>query len=242
MALSQELVYLNNSYVKELSSRVLLASGNRVYPEKVIFYPGGGGQPADTGEAIFKGASLQASGGKDENGVYLELSGQPAEGEVLQRINWSRRYMIMRLHSALHLIDAVIRARYGSQGMITGGQIFEDHIRADLDFPGLNRDVLKGIEEATNQEVRAARRINVKYLPREEALKVEGIARTRPGMELLKRLDVVRVIEIEGLDQQMDGGTHVANTSEIGQVMITKLENKGAHNKRIEVVLGGPLT
>lgn len=242
MALSQELVYLNDSYVKELRARAILAKGNRVYPDRVIFYPGGGGQPSDTGEAIIGGASFNASGGRDDYGVYLELSGQPSGEDVVQRINWERRYTIMRLHSALHLIDAVIRARYGSQGMITGGQIFEDHLRADLDFPGLNRDVLKGIEEATNQEVRMARRIIVKYLPRDEAIKLEGIARTRPGMELLKRLDVVRIIEIEGLDQQMDGGTHVANTSEIGQVTITKLENKGAHNKRIEVVLGGSLT
>jgi misacylated tRNA(Ala) deacylase len=134
----------------------------------------------------------------------------------------------------------VLRNYYG-KAFLTGGQIYEDKARIDVDFPELKREMLPELETRVNHEISEGREVVVKFLSRDEAMKIPEIARTKPGQELLMKLDVVRVVEIVGLDAQMDGGTHVRNTREIGAIRMVKFENKGAHNKRIEFVLASGL-
>ena len=233
-----ELLYLNDSYIREFSANIIKADANQVILDRTAFYPGGGGQPFDTGEMAFntgKRAKVIEMRKIGDEIVHV-LDSEPDGTSVTARIDWERRYRLMKLHTAIHLLDGIIRRDFG-HGHITGGQIYEDKARVDLDFPELNRDLAKGIEEIANREISNGRPVEVKYITRDEALRIPDIARTKPGRELLEKLDIVRVVEIVGLDMQMDGGTHVRNINEIGKISIVKFENKGSHNKRLEITV-----
>ncbi len=233
-----ELIYLNDSYIKEFSANIVKSDGKLVILDKTAFYPGGGGQPFDTGEMTFdtgkraKVIEMRKIGGE----IIHVLDSEPDGTSVTAKIDWERRYRLMKLHTSIHLIDGIIRRDFG-HGYITGGQIYEDKARVDLDFPELTKDLAKRIEDATNKEISNGRDVEVKYISRDEALKIPNIARTKPGRELLERLDNVRIVDIVGLDMQMDGGTHVRNINEIGKISIIKFENKGSHSKRLEITV-----
>jgi misacylated tRNA(Ala) deacylase len=141
----------------------------------------------------------------------------------------------MRHHTALHVIDAVVY--HGYKGNITGGQIYTNRARLDFDVPDLNKEKVIEIICRAQVLVDKGLPVSAKMLSQEEALKIPDLARTKPGEELLRSLQTVRVVEISGLDFQMDGGTHVANTKEIGKIELSSYENKGATRKRIEIVL-----
>ncbi len=238
-----ELLYLTDSYLKEFEATVVEDLGESVVLDRTAFYPGGGGQPNDTGYLEVDGERLEVlSVEKAENKVLHHVKHEESLLNVKVKgvINWPRRYTFMKYHTAIHLIDAVLRNYYG-KAFLTGGQIYEDKARIDVDFPELKREMLPELETRVNQEISTGREVIVKFLSRDEAMNIPEIARTKPGQELLMKLDVVRVVEIVGLDAQMDGGTHVRNTREIGAIRMVKFENKGAHNKRIEFVLAGGL-
>jgi misacylated tRNA(Ala) deacylase len=141
----------------------------------------------------------------------------------------------MKLHTALHIIDGVVEKMYS--GKITGSQIYDDRARIDFDVPGLDKAKAQEIIDNSQKVVNDNHKVTVKFLTKSEASAIQNIARTAPGEELLNSLDRVRIIDIEGFDFQLDGGTHVAQTKEVGKINITKYENKGSHNKRIEIVL-----
>ncbi|MGC8568911.1 MAG: alanyl-tRNA editing protein [Nitrososphaeria archaeon] len=238
-----ELLYLTDSYLKEFEATVVEDLGEALVLDRTAFYPGGGGQPNDTGYIEVDGRRLEVlSVEKAENKVlhHVKHEGSLLNVRVKGVINWPRRYSFMKYHTAIHLIDAVLRNYYG-KAFLTGGQIYEDKARIDVDFPELKREMLPELETRVNHEISEGREVVVKFLSRDEAMKIPEIARTKPGQELLMKLDVVRVVEIVGLDAQMDGGTHVRNTREIGAIRMVKFENKGAHNKRIEFVLASGL-
>ncbi len=175
---------------------------------------------------------------REGNSILHRVEGEvPQVGKtVIGRIDWERRYKFMRLHSAVHLVDGIIMRDY-KEAFLTGSNIGEEGARFDLDWPDLRKEQLPELEERVNQEALKGREIRVKFLSRDEASALPGLARTKPGQELLSQLDWVRVVEIVGLDEQMDGGTHVANTKEIGEIKLLGFENKGRHNKRIELRL-----
>ena len=241
------LICLHDSYAREFEAKVVYVGDSYVVLDKTAFYPTGGGQPHDTGKLLVGGGEAAkvyevvdvTKEGDEENptvkhflGGELPQIGATVKGEI----NWDRRYKLMRLHTAIHLIDAVI-LRNHQEAFITGSNIYEDRARFDLDWPELKREDLQSLEDEVNEEVAKRRDVVVKFLPREQALSLPGLARTRPGQELLSQLNWVRVVEIVGLDQQMDGGTHVKNTAEIGRIKFEKFENKGKHNKRVEITL-----
>ncbi len=234
-----EKIYNTDSYAREIDAVVTAVSGNEVELDRTIFYPTGGGQPCDTGQMSAAGKTFAViATRKDGDRVVHTLDS--AEGLVLGAavscsIDWEKRYMHMRLHTALHIIDGVVEKKYS--GRITGGQIYDDRARMDFDVPGLDKATVQTIIDDSQKVIDEDHAVVVKFLTKEEAAKVEGIARTAPGEELLEKLDTVRIIDIEGFDFQLDGGTHVARTKEVGRLKIIKYENKGSHNKRIEIAL-----
>ena len=159
------------------------------------------------------------------------------EGAVVKgHIDWKKRYSYMRYHTAIHIISGVIENGY-AESFSKGGQIYEDKARIDWDMPMLNKELAEKIIATSNSVVSEGHRVFAKNLSREEALKVPNLSRTEPGRALIQRLEEVRVVDIEGFDMQSDGGTHVANTNEVGTIKLSKFENKGSRNKRIEFIL-----
>lgn len=233
-------LYWKDSYMKEFDSKIEKVEGNVVMLNETAFYPTGGGAPNDTGTLKIKGNEytvfdVQKEG--DDIAHILDRVADAAPGDdVHGAIDWERRYAIMKYHTTLHLLDAVVEKGYSSS-KITGGQIFPDRARMDLDMPELNRDVAQKIVDEANVLVQEGKKVFAREISREEALKIPNLARTEPGRMMIMSMPIVRLIEIEGLDSQMDGGTHVANTNEIGRIALNAYENKGAHRKRIDVVL-----
>lgn len=237
-----EKLYLQDSYAKEFDAKVTSISGNDVTLDRTAFFPTGGGQLCDTGVLVSKGNTYKVvetvKGGDDVIHKLESAQGLAVGDEVRGTIDWSRRYALMRLHTALHVMDAVVVKNH-SNGQITGGQIYEHKARIDFDMEGVSRELVEQIITESQKIIDEGHQIRVRMLSREEAAKVEGLARTVPGAELLKTLDVVRVVDIGDVDFQLDGGTHVANTKEIGRLKLIGYENKGSRRKRIEIAVEG---
>jgi len=236
------LLYQTDSYLREFDATVVAvdAAGGRVALDRTAFYPGGGGQPHDLGTLAFGGVAAQVTQVKKEGDlVWHWLSGAlPSEGQaVTGSIAWERRYALMRTHTALHILCGVVWRDYGAQ--VTGGNMDPLQGRMDFEFATLRAELVGEIEAKCNAEIAAARNVRVKILPREEAFQIPDLIRTKINL-LPEGIKEVRTVEIIGLDLQADGGTHVANTREVGRIRVTDYKSKGAINKRIyiEVVDG----
>jgi misacylated tRNA(Ala) deacylase len=166
------------------------------------------------------------------------LEGQsplPAAGSIVQgQIDWGRRYQLMRTHTAMHILCGVIFRDYGAS--VTGGNMEPLKGRMDFEFETMRRELVDQIEGAVNAEVAAARAVTVELLPREQAFQIPDLIRTKINL-LPEGIREVRVVEIQGLDLQADGGTHVRNTDEVGEIRVTDYKSKGKINKRIYVEL-----
>jgi len=147
-------------------------------------------------------------------------------------LDWSRRYKLMRTHSALHVLCGVVWRDYGAQ--VTGGNMEPLDARMDFEFERMQKELVSAIEGRVNEEIAKDYPISVKILPREEAFQIPDLIRTKINL-LPPGISVVRTVNIEGLDLQADGGTHVAHTSEIGRVKVVGYESKGKINKRIRI-------
>ncbi|NJD26754.1 MAG: alanyl-tRNA editing protein [Chloroflexi bacterium] len=208
--------------------------------DRTVFYPGGGGQPADVGWLLRSGdgRAWAVLGARKEDGeiVHDIAPGEPPTlGDELQaEIDWDRRYLLMRTHTALHVLCGVVWRDYGAQ--VTGGNMEPGSGRMDFEFERLSGDLVGEIEVRVNAEVEAGREIRVRVLPRAEAFAIPDLIRTKINL-LPAGIDEVRTVEIVGLDLQADGGTHVANTREVGRVRVAGYESKGRINKRIRIVL-----
>lgn len=238
-----EYLYQKDSYLKEFTARVtgVEPESRAVLLDQTAFYPGGGGQPADEGALHCNGMEypIQALK-KTPEGIWHVLGGEtplPAEGsEVTGRVNWQRRYQLMRTHSAMHILCGVVFRDYGA--LVTGGNMEPLQGRMDFEFEALTKELVHVIEEAVNREVQAAHPIQVKILPREEAFQIPDLIRTKINL-LPPEIKEIRTVEIVGLDLQADGGTHVANTREVGTMHVVDYKSKGKINKRIYVELEG---
>jgi misacylated tRNA(Ala) deacylase len=153
---------------------------------------------------------------------------------VAGQLDWERRHALMRTHTALHTLCGVVWRDYGAQ--VTGGNMEPLQARMDFEFERMQKELVQEIEEKVNTEIRAARPIQVKILPRNEAFAIPDLIRTKINL-LPEGIPQVRVVDIVGLDLQADGGTHVANTSEVGRLSIVKYKSKGRINKRLEIAV-----
>jgi len=233
------LLYFEDAYLSSFDARVEAVDGRRVRLDCTAFYPGGGGQPADTGR-LESGSRIWNVVGvdKDAGEVWHALDAEPpAAGTPIHgRLDWDRRYQLMRTHTAMHILCGVIWRDH--QASVTGGQMAPLQGRMDFEFPTMRQEFVRSIEAAINLEVDAARPVTSRSLPRDEAFRIPDLIRTKINL-LPPGIAEVRVVEIVGLDLQADGGTHVANTREVGRLRIVDYKSKGAANKRLVVALEG---
>ncbi len=236
-----DLLFQTDSYLKTFTARVtgVNTETNAVLLDRTAFYPGGGGQLYDTGVLVSGGKEyriLRAS--KGEGGVWHQIDpadGLPAEGaEVEGRLDWDRRYQMMRTHTAMHILCGVVFRDYGA--LVTGGDMEPLKGRMDFEFETMSGELVGVIEKAVNKEVEKNRAVKVKILPREEAFQIPDLIRTKINL-LPPGIPEVRTIELEGLDLQADGGTHVHATGEVGTMHVVDYKSKGRINKRIYVEL-----
>jgi Ser-tRNA(Ala) deacylase AlaX len=231
-----ELLYLRDSYLREFEAVVTGVNDAGVILDRTAFYAGGGGQPADTGTLEGAGTAAAVTEVRRAGADVIHVVGEnppPPGTPVRGTLDWDRRYAIMRHHSALHVLVGVIYKVFGA--MVTGGAIYPDRARMDFSLEDLNRDRVAAIEQEANRVIAEGHRIVARYVPRDE---YERSDLTRlANVALPPDIREVRVIEIEGFDAQADGGTHVANTTEIGRLQVTKTENKGKTNRRLEIAL-----
>lgn len=235
--MSENLCY-TDAYRRAVEARVMAVDGEAALLDRTVFYPGGGGQPADTGRLLSSdGAPWEvATARKRGDDIWHEGSGQPpaAGTRVLAELDWERRLLLMRTHSALHVLCGVVWRDHGA--LVTGGNMEPGRGRMDFEFETMAGELVAQIERRVNEEVEADREIRVSFLPREEAFAIPDLIRTKVNL-LPPGIETVRTIEIDGLDLQADGGTHVGRTSEIGPVRVTGYESKGRINKRIRIEL-----
>ena len=213
------------------------ANSGRVALDRTAFYPGGGGQPCDLGVLVADGTPIPVKQVKREGEmVWHWLDGAlPVQGSpVTGAIDWERRYALMRTHTALHILCGVVWRDYGAQ--VTGGNMDPLQGRMDFEFATMHGDLVAEIEARCNVEVQAARDVRVRILPREQAFAIPDLIRTKINL-LPEGIREVRTVELVGLDLQADGGTHVANTREVGAIRVTDYKSKGAINKRIYIEL-----
>ena len=231
-------LFLEDAYLKEFESPVVGLSGREVILARTAFYPGGGGQPADKGTLGVGPVSAAVVDARREgdNVVHvLDKAIPDTVRELKGELDWERRFAHMRYHTALHALSGVIWRSFGAK--VTGGQMRADRARMDFSFPGeWTVDVVGEIERLVNEALVEGRSVKVYELPREEALENPDLIRTQVNL-VPERVKMVRIVEIEGIDTQADGGTHVANTEEVGEVEITGHKSKGRQNKRVEFIL-----
>ncbi len=234
------LLYATDSYVRAFEARVTATDGRAVALDQTAFYPGGGGQQADRGELVFEERRLPVSGMSKRDGVVWhelaeEAGDPPAVGtKVAGEIDWPFRYNMMRTHTALHLLCGLIFRDYGAQ--VTGGQMYPDRARMDFTLGTMTPDFLHNIERSVNTAVADDHTIKVYDLPRDEAMTIPDLIRTKINL-LPPEITRIRIVEIIGVDLQADGGTHVHSTREVGGIKVLRTENKGKENKRMEIAL-----
>jgi misacylated tRNA(Ala) deacylase len=237
-----EVVASRDAYARAVETRVrsvVVEDGPLVVLDRTVFYPGGGGQPSDTGLLLraSDGRSWTVSGIKRFGGELahqLEPGVEPPEaGDVLvAEVEWARRYALMRTHTALHALCGVVWRDHGA--LVTGGNMEPGRGRMDFEFESLSGDLVGSIEATVNDELARGRPIHVRFLPREEAFAIPDLIRTKVNL-LPEGISEIRVVDIEGLDLQADGGTHVRTTTEVGRIRVTGYESKGRINKRIRL-------
>ena len=235
-------LYLRDAYLKTMDATVQEIRDGAVILDRTVFYATGGGQPHDTGTLTWTDAdgALHTCNvvevKKQGPDLLHKIEGDtpPVGTTVFGEIDWNRRYVLMRYHTALHSVSGVINRLFGS--LVTGGQMYTDRARMDFALEDLSPDRKKAIEDETNRLLAEGHPIHVTVLPREEAFQIPDLIRTNINL-LPESIQEVRIVNIEGIDQQADGGTHVADTTEVGRVRVTKSENKGRINKRLEIVV-----
>ena len=231
-------LFLSDSYLREFDARVERLAGREVILDRTAFYPGGGGQPPDKGTLGIGPVRASVVDVRREGDEVVHVLDNPIPdtvGDLRGEIDWERRYAHMRHHTALHVLSGVIWRNF--EAKVTGGQMRTDRARMDFSFPGeWTVDVVGEIERLTNEALSEERPVKVYELAREDALKNPDLIRTQVNLvpELVR---MIRIVEIESLDTQADGGTHVANTREVGEMEITGHKSKGRGNKRVEFIL-----
>ena len=236
-----ELLYQTDSYLQEFDSTITAVD---VEPRTLIldrsaFYPGGGGQPCDLGALTIAGTVYPVEKVKKQGEDVIHFLGGdaplPSPGAGAHGvIDWTRRYQLMRTHTAMHVLCGVVFRDYGAQ--VTGGDMEPLAGRMDFEFATMRAELVHDIEAAVNREVQAGREVRIKILPRDEAFQIPDLIRTKINL-LPAGILQVRTVELVGLDLQADGGTHVRNTSEVGVMRVADYKSKGAINKRIYIEL-----
>lgn len=226
-------IYMDDCYVKEFDAVVESVKDDKyVVLNQTAFYPLGGGVAYDTGSILRNGEEFPvAYVGKFDNIISHEVSktGLKIGDKVVGKINWERRYKLMRLHTTAHLLASIFHSK--SNALITGGQIEPERGRMDFSLENFDRQLIDEYCKIANEIVQKDLAVSISYMKREEALKMTDMVKLANKMP--PDVGTLRIVEIKGVDRQADGGCHVKSTKEIGTIEILKVENKGKDNRRV---------
>ena len=230
-------LFLEDSYLRECDATVVsVKDGKFVVLDQTIFYPKGGGQPCDTGKML-RGdeAFAVVYVGKFSGEISHEVDHQGLrEGDKVHCVlDWERRYRLMRSHTAAHLFASLLCT--GTGALVTGNQLEQDKIRFDFSLEKFDPETLKRYVDKANELLREDVPVKSYELPKEEALKIPGVVKMAEAFP--PDIPRLRIVEIVGVDRQADGGTHVKNLREVGQIKVLKTENKGKQNRRVYFAL-----
>lgn len=230
---------LDDPTLREWTATVIAVDPEQgIVLDRSAFYPGGGGQPPDHGVLLWDGVQTRIVGARQGDDVWLipadDDSLPPVGAHVQGAIDDPRRSALMRTHSGLHVLSGVVFRDFGA--LVTGSNMEPLEGRLDFNLEGVPEGFKESIESAINAEVEADRAIRAYNLPREEAFAIPDIIRTASNL-LPPEIEVVRLVDIDGLDVQADGGTHVASTRQVGRMRVVKIENKGKGFRRIRIAL-----
>jgi misacylated tRNA(Ala) deacylase len=229
-----------DAYLRKFDASIVAVDRDqaRVALARTAFYPGGGGQPSDTGTLEWDGGRADVLRVSREAGRiwhWLEAAELPQVGsETVGTLDWQRRHLLMRTHTALHVLCGVVWADFGVA--VTGGNMEPGIGRLDFDLDAVSAELGRQLERRVNDEIDRARDILVEFFDRSEADADPALIRTKANL-IPAHIDPLRVIDIVGLDRQADGGTHVATTAEVGRVEVLKTESKGRANKRVRLAV-----
>ncbi|MDQ0176661.1 alanyl-tRNA editing protein [Bacillus chungangensis] len=236
--MSTKELYLEDSYLTTCESTVQKIDGDKVILDQTVFYPTGGGQEHDTGYLIQANEAFKVYEVKKEKGNiahYVKNAHCLQLGKVTTKIDWERRKGLMRHHSLLHVLGAIVYKKYGA--LCTGNKIYPNRARIDFNhLEDLTKEQLESIVNETNQILNEHHPITSRFVSREEAENSSGLIKTMVNL-LPASIATVRLITISSIDEQACGGTHVSNTNEIGNMSLEKVSSKGKNNKRFEVTL-----
>lgn len=235
-----ELLYLEDSYARTCTATVTeVTEEGHIILDRTILYPTGGGQPHDVGSLTDGNTSWDVIGinkrGADVLHTVAAGNQLPAAGSVVEvQLDWDRRYRLMRTHTAMHVLCGVIFNEFGA--LVTGGNMALDKARMDFELEDLDAGRVAHISEMANAAISRGLNVSWRSIPRDEAFQIPDLIRTRINL-LPDFITEVRIVEIEGLDTQADGGTHVRNTLEVVGITIIGTRSKGRINKRLEIEL-----
>lgn len=229
--------YLLDCYKKDFESRIVNVSdeedsGIWIELEETYFYPTSGGQPCDSGFIVKENMEYVVEDIIKKEGKILHKVGKKGlvvGDNVRGLIDWEHRYILMRYHTASHILSTVIHEETGAD--ITGNQLYVDKARVDFSLENFDRELMKSFESKTNDVIKKNLPVSFRMLEREEAFKIPGLVKLRK--QLSESIKEIRIVDVGDFDHQACGGTHLRNTAEIGLIEITDLENKGKERRRV---------
>jgi misacylated tRNA(Ala) deacylase len=234
-------LYSHDAYLTSCDATVTAVNADGLVLDRTVFYSRGGGQPGDTGELRWDGGATRVTDtftsretGEITHAVEADSAVPPVGTAVTAEIDWDRRHTLMRTHTALHALSGVIFTDYDAR--VTGGNMDLGTARMDFELDSMSQEFGKEVEDKLNARLAEDVPVHVSFLPRVEALADPDLIRTKVSL-IPESVDPIRVIDIEGIDKQADGGTHVRSTGEVGHVRVVKTESKGKANKRIRIQL-----
>ncbi|MBA3690745.1 MAG: alanyl-tRNA editing protein [Actinobacteria bacterium] len=237
--MSTDDLYSRDAYLAETDAAVTEATDEGLVLDRTVFYPRGGGQPGDTGVIRWERGEVRVADtvkrGPDVVHVLEPDQSPPLAGTaVTAQVDWDRRHRLMRTHTALHALSGIVFTGYGAR--VTGGNMEPGVARMDFELETISQEFGREVEQKLNAALALDRPVHVSFLPRTEALADPDLIRTKVSL-IPDHVDPIRVIDIEGLDRQADGGTHVRSTGEVGTVRVVKTESKGRGFKRMRIEL-----
>jgi misacylated tRNA(Ala) deacylase len=237
-------LYERDAYLTSCEAAVSAISDEGVVLDRTVFYARGGGQPGDTGTLRWAGGQARVvdTFKSRETGELVHALGAGSAvlevgTAVVAELDWDRRHTLMRTHTALHALSGVVFTGYGAK--VTGGNMEVGSARMDFELETISQEFGREVEDSLNARLTEDRPVHVSFLPRAQALADPDLIRTKANL-IPERVDPIRVIDIEGVDKQADGGTHVRSTGEVGRVRVVKTESKGKANKRMRIELADP--
>lgn len=232
-----EEICATDAYARTCDATVIAAGEDGVVLDRTVFYARSGGQPGDTGLLRWDGGEVRVVDTVKQGGTLRHAiagSPPPTGASVTAEIDWDRRHTLMRTHTALHALSGIVWRGFGAK--VTGGNMEPGVARMDFELESISVEFGREVEDKLNAALAEDHPVRVSFVPRAEAVADADLIRTKVNL-IPEHVDPIRVIDIEGLDKQADGGTHVRSTAEVGRVRVAKTESKGKGFKRMRIEL-----